>query len=75
MHRIEPTSFPAAGSAERWGALWGARPQDWARSEEQQLPREDEIRTRIARALASHRTDDGGYRLHNEFRFLVARAP
>jgi ubiquinone/menaquinone biosynthesis C-methylase UbiE len=26
------------GSAERWGRLWGARPGDWARTEEQQLP-------------------------------------
>src|SRR5262245_5270613 len=26
------------GSAGRWGPLWGARPDDWARSEEQQLP-------------------------------------
>ena len=27
-----------AGSAERWGPLWGARPADWAISEDQQLP-------------------------------------
>jgi SAM-dependent methyltransferase len=26
------------GSAARWGPLWGARPDDWAHSEEQQLP-------------------------------------
>lgn len=26
------------GSAERWGPLWGSRPEDWALSEEQQLP-------------------------------------
>jgi ubiquinone/menaquinone biosynthesis C-methylase UbiE len=26
------------GSAERWGPLWGARPEDWAISEEQHLP-------------------------------------
>src|ERR1700758_852818 len=26
------------GSAERWGPLWGARPTDWALSEEQQSP-------------------------------------
>jgi SAM-dependent methyltransferase len=26
------------GSAERWGPLWGSRPQDWALSEEQQIP-------------------------------------
>ena len=27
-----------AGSAARWGPLWGARPDDWAFSEEQQVP-------------------------------------
>jgi SAM-dependent methyltransferase len=27
-----------AGSASRWGPLWGARPEDWATSEDQQLP-------------------------------------
>jgi SAM-dependent methyltransferase len=27
-----------SGSAERWGPLWGARPDDWALSEDQQLP-------------------------------------
>jgi SAM-dependent methyltransferase len=26
------------GSAERWGPLWGARPADWALSEDQQTP-------------------------------------
>jgi ubiquinone/menaquinone biosynthesis C-methylase UbiE len=26
------------GSATRWGPLWGARPADWALSEDQQLP-------------------------------------
>jgi SAM-dependent methyltransferase len=28
----------SAGSAERWGPLWGVRPDDWALSEDQQLP-------------------------------------
>jgi SAM-dependent methyltransferase len=28
----------AQGSAERWGPLWGARPADWALSEDLQLP-------------------------------------
>jgi SAM-dependent methyltransferase len=32
------TMTVAAGSAERWGPLWGARPADWAASEDQQLP-------------------------------------
>src|SRR5437867_6707153 len=26
------------GSANRWGPLWGARPADWALSEDRQLP-------------------------------------
>jgi SAM-dependent methyltransferase len=27
-----------SGSAERWGPLWGARPDDWALTEDQQIP-------------------------------------
>jgi SAM-dependent methyltransferase len=27
-----------SGSAERWGPLWGARPDDWALNEDQQVP-------------------------------------
>lgn len=30
------------GSASRWGPLWGARPDDWATSEDQQLPTYEE---------------------------------
>ena len=36
-----------AGSAERWGPLWGARADDWARSEEQQLPAYEETIGRV----------------------------
>ncbi|HEY1286381.1 MAG TPA: class I SAM-dependent methyltransferase [Solirubrobacterales bacterium] len=32
------SATPLTGSAERWGPLWGARPRDWAASEEQQTP-------------------------------------
>jgi SAM-dependent methyltransferase len=32
----QATVYP--GSASRWGPLWGARPKDWALSEDQQLP-------------------------------------
>jgi SAM-dependent methyltransferase len=32
------TSSPVTGSASRWGPLWGARPADWALSEDRQLP-------------------------------------
>src|SRR5690349_12909094 len=31
-------SITTSGSASRWGPLWGARPEDWALSEDQQLP-------------------------------------
>jgi SAM-dependent methyltransferase len=31
-------AIASAGSATRWGPLWGARPADWAISEDQQLP-------------------------------------
>jgi SAM-dependent methyltransferase len=31
-------SIAVTGSAERWGRLWGARPADWALSEDQQVP-------------------------------------
>ncbi len=31
-------SSTVTGSASRWGPLWGARPADWALSEDQQLP-------------------------------------
>lgn len=35
---MSTTIQPASGSAERWGPLWGARPADWALSEDQQIP-------------------------------------
>jgi len=35
--QTEPTT-EAVGSASRWGPLWGARPDDWALSEDQQTP-------------------------------------
>jgi SAM-dependent methyltransferase len=31
-------SSASTGSASRWGPLWGARPADWALSEDRQLP-------------------------------------
>jgi hypothetical protein len=36
--------------------------------------REPALRCAILDALAPYRAPDGGYRLHNEFHFLVARA-
>jgi SAM-dependent methyltransferase len=33
---------PAAGSAGKWGPLWGARPRAWAENEERQVPTYEE---------------------------------
>jgi SAM-dependent methyltransferase len=44
---LKPGSNPETGSADRWGPLWGARPSDWARSEEQQLPGYEEALRRV----------------------------
>jgi SAM-dependent methyltransferase len=38
---------PATGSGKRWGPLWGARADDWARTEEQQLPAYEEAIRRV----------------------------
>jgi SAM-dependent methyltransferase len=35
---MSTASTSMVGSANRWGPLWGARPADWALSEDQQLP-------------------------------------
>jgi SAM-dependent methyltransferase len=40
-------SQAATGSADRWGPLWGARADDWARSEEQQVPAYEEAIRRV----------------------------
>src|SRR5215207_7339242 len=44
MERMDmpSTTEAATGSAERWGSLWGARPADWALSEDQQVPTYEE---------------------------------
>ena len=41
------TSAATAGSAERWGPLWGARPADWALNEGQQAPTYEEALRRV----------------------------
>jgi SAM-dependent methyltransferase len=43
---MSPTAV--TGSAERWGPLWGARPADWALSEDQQVPTYEEALARVA---------------------------
>ncbi len=35
------------GSADRWGPLWGARPTDWALSEDQQVPTYEDALGRV----------------------------
>jgi SAM-dependent methyltransferase len=35
---MSTASTTASGSASRWGPLWGARPADWAVSEDRQIP-------------------------------------
>jgi SAM-dependent methyltransferase len=41
------TPTAVTGSAERWGPLWGARPADWALSEDQQVPTYQDALARV----------------------------
>jgi SAM-dependent methyltransferase len=41
------TAASRTGSAERWGPLWGARPSDWALSEDQQTRTYEEALRRL----------------------------
>jgi SAM-dependent methyltransferase len=50
---------PAAGSAQRWGPLWGARPQDWAANEDQQMPTYEEAIRRVGIAPGQRVLDLG----------------
>jgi SAM-dependent methyltransferase len=55
-----PTTLQTSGgSAERWGPLWGARPADWARSEEQQVPTYEEALRHIPLAAGQRVLDIG----------------
>src|SRR5919201_5934815 len=51
VHRLltgaEMSSTALTGSAERWGPLWGARPADWALSEDQQVPTYEDALRRV----------------------------
>jgi SAM-dependent methyltransferase len=42
---MSPTAL--TGSAARWGPLWGARPADWALSEDQQVPTYEDALARV----------------------------
>jgi cyclopropane fatty-acyl-phospholipid synthase-like methyltransferase len=37
----------SSGSASRWGPLWGARPEEWALSEDKQRPTYEEALRRV----------------------------
>ena len=50
---------PATGSAEKWGALWGARARDWGEDEELQLPTY-EVGLRRAEVAPGHKVLDIG---------------
>jgi SAM-dependent methyltransferase len=46
---MPPTeAMTRTGSADRWGPLWGARPTDWALSEDQQNPTYEAALERVA---------------------------
>jgi SAM-dependent methyltransferase len=49
----------SAGSAQRWGPLWGSRPLDWALSEDQQLPNYDEVLRRVGIGRGQRALDIG----------------
>src|SRR6266542_1481311 len=44
---VTRTAHGISGSAERWGPLWGARPADWALSEDQQTRTYEEALRRV----------------------------
>jgi SAM-dependent methyltransferase len=47
------------GSAGRWGPLWGARPSDWALSEDRQIPTYEAALARVALAPGQSVLDVG----------------
>jgi SAM-dependent methyltransferase len=49
----------SSSSAERWGPLWGARPADWAISEEQHVPSYEAALARVALEPGHHVLDVG----------------
>jgi SAM-dependent methyltransferase len=53
------STVATSGSASRWGPLWGARPEDWALSEDQQVPTYEKALERVDVA-PGHRVLDIG---------------
>src|SRR5262245_1395935 len=62
----------ASGSAERWGPLWGARPEDWAITEDQQRPTY-EAALRHVRLEPGHRVLDIGCGVGSFLRVVAER--
>jgi SAM-dependent methyltransferase len=54
---MAPIAF--TGSAERWGPLWGARPADWAVSEDLTVPAYEAALERVELAPGQHVLDIG----------------
>jgi SAM-dependent methyltransferase len=54
-----PRPVPASGSAQRWGPLWGHRPDDWAATEDQQRPTYDAALRRVPVAPGDRVLDVG----------------
>jgi SAM-dependent methyltransferase len=53
------TATASKGSAGRWGPLWGARPADWALSEDRQIPTYEAALQRVAVAPGDRVLDIG----------------
>lgn len=53
------SAMQASSSAERWGPLWGARPDDWATSEEQHVPGYEAALERVSLEPGQHVLDIG----------------
>lgn len=56
---MPPAAVHTQGSAGRWGPLWGARPEDWAANEEQQLPTYEEAIRQVGIAAGQRVLDIG----------------
>lgn len=60
------------GSAERWGPLWGARPDDWALNEDQQIPAYEEALRHVS-LERGHRVLDVGCGAGTFLRLVAGR--
>src|SRR5262245_38065919 len=65
-------SSAVTGSASRWGPLWGARPADWALSEDRQIPTYEAALQRV-RLIPGQRVLDIGCGVGAFLRLTAAR--